>query len=458
MKTAICAIIKDEHRYLKEWIDYHLGIGFSHIYIFEDYGSKSHEYIVKDYTNVTLQTLSDIGIAPEVWNDGKKCKRQDSLYNWALTFYKGKYDWLALIDVDEFFEFEDGYNLERLCTEFSGTNGIYLYWKVMTANGNVKYIDIPVRERFTKVGTHLKGDDAWTLKSFINLNVNENFKMLSCHECEGLVNTMGVTSSRIRCYKKAWLAHYFTKSWEEWLNRFLVRGSLVWGHRKPEEFFEINKDMLPLKKTLMAEYNHRASREKEWRTIMQVSDDMFAVQTSKCGCTTIAYCCLVYNMEVPLGDVHRVAARYKKNGKNKTGKLFSVYRDPLHRWLSFYQDKCVNDNNVSWWAEYKELHGKSIDSVIEETEKSLLNDSPFMQDQHIRRQVDTYPVEDIDIIVPIEHLDAFLESQGITPPPHQNVSKGEKPTLTPEQEARIKKLYAEDYELLKSPKLWKPLK
>ena len=40
-KTAICAILKNEHQYLDEWIRHHLDIGFDEIYLYEDFGSKS---------------------------------------------------------------------------------------------------------------------------------------------------------------------------------------------------------------------------------------------------------------------------------------------------------------------------------------------------------------------------------------------------------------------------------
>lgn len=253
MKAAICAIIKDEHRYLKEWIDYHLGIGFSHIYLFEDYGSKSHEEIVRGNERVTLKTLSDVGIGEERWGDGKACMRQQTLYDFAIKEYKGHVDWLALIDADEFVEFEEGYCLEKLLKEFNDKSGLFLYWKVITASGNVKYEDKPVRERFTKIGPPLDNDTCWQLKSFVNLNVNTN-GMISIHECSGLWNTMGICTPRIVCHRKAWLNHYFTKSWEEWCYRFIKRGESSWGHRQLHDFFRMNPDMLERKYEMMDMY------------------------------------------------------------------------------------------------------------------------------------------------------------------------------------------------------------
>jgi hypothetical protein len=34
--AAICCIVTEEEAYLHEWIDYHLGIGFDHVYIYDN--------------------------------------------------------------------------------------------------------------------------------------------------------------------------------------------------------------------------------------------------------------------------------------------------------------------------------------------------------------------------------------------------------------------------------------
>jgi hypothetical protein len=49
MKTAICVLIKNEHDYLKEWVDYHLNLGIDEIFLFEDYDSLSHSQIINPY-------------------------------------------------------------------------------------------------------------------------------------------------------------------------------------------------------------------------------------------------------------------------------------------------------------------------------------------------------------------------------------------------------------------------
>ena len=45
MKCTICAIIKNEHLFLDEWIGRHLDIGFDSIFFYGDLESDSHKEI-----------------------------------------------------------------------------------------------------------------------------------------------------------------------------------------------------------------------------------------------------------------------------------------------------------------------------------------------------------------------------------------------------------------------------
>jgi hypothetical protein len=65
MKTAICTIIKNEHDYLEELLNYHLNLGIDEIYLYEDNGSLSHSEIVSKYNSVHLLSINTI------FNDGK---------------------------------------------------------------------------------------------------------------------------------------------------------------------------------------------------------------------------------------------------------------------------------------------------------------------------------------------------------------------------------------------------
>lgn len=455
MEIAICALIKDEHRYLKEWIEYYLKMGVTQFYLYEDYGSKPHGEITKDYPEVCLSPLSNLGI-PE-----NKEGRQLEAFQKVIPLLKDKADWCAFFDVDEFMEIDDGVTFEQFLANFNNENGVYVCWEMYGADGHVKAIDANVVDTFTKkCPMPKKSLRGGFVKSIVNLNKNP--RMHSNHHVTEGVNTMGLHTYQVLCTKKARLKHYFTKSWEEWCWRFYERGDVYAFNRRPDEFFESNPDMLHMKDELLAPLEkffykqlHEHTRKKEWEVLLPIADGLHGVVTSKCGCSTLAWCCAEYMGIEHKVQEHNNVRKYRSYGK-VDWKVFSVYRDPVERLVSFYTNKVIDENHNDWLVSLG-MMSCSFDEVLSAVESSLTNDSPFMQDQHIRRQVDTYPVVDIDIIVPLEHLDDFLRENGITPP-HQNVSKGEKPTLTQEQEERIKKLYAADYELLKSPKVWTPSK
>ena len=154
---AICAIIKNEHRFLEEWVEWHLNIGFDAIHLFEDKGSKSHKEICKKYSNVYLRGYEeDEEVQKMLSYEGSY--RQFVLYNWFGDTYKDKYEWVAFIDLDEFFVFSNGYTLDILCEEFSEYSAVTINWKMIGASGNINRPNIGVMQAYTEVVDFLKQD------------------------------------------------------------------------------------------------------------------------------------------------------------------------------------------------------------------------------------------------------------------------------------------------------------
>lgn len=253
MKTAICTLIKNEHKFIKEWVDYHLSIGIDDIYLFEDWGSNSHADIFKDYEHCKVIPLegNTFGIRNtessyiqlQTWTYFlNKCKKDNS------------YDWVLFNDNDEFLMFEEGYNLEKLLSEFEDYPGIHLTWKMYGANGYIKSPKGGVLENYTKPCSDDEKCDkmpTWNHKSFVNIHKAVKFDNL--HIIHGGVDTNFDPKgySTTFCYKKAWLNHYYSKSWEDYVWRMVKRGNLSNNYRTYDRFFDTNKDMLPKKEKLI---------------------------------------------------------------------------------------------------------------------------------------------------------------------------------------------------------------
>lgn len=54
--VSICAIFKNEAKYLKEWIDYHLIVGVDHFYLYNNYSDDNYEKVLKPYIQRQLVT------------------------------------------------------------------------------------------------------------------------------------------------------------------------------------------------------------------------------------------------------------------------------------------------------------------------------------------------------------------------------------------------------------------
>lgn len=247
MKTAICAIIKDEQFYLDEWINFHLSVGFDDIHLYEDFGSKCHLEITSKYELVHLHKPSESEELIEILSIVGS-RRQTVLYDYFAVNNKNKYDWVAFIDLDEFIMFADPYNLHSFLEEYKDETSVLLSWKPMGASGLLKKPD-GVVNNFTKQANFLEVDYKWSYKSIVNLSLYKGMNTL--HEATNSVNTNRNKSKTELLYDKAWINHYFTKSWEEWCTRIFNRGGTLKGHRTIDDFFIANPDMIPLKKELM---------------------------------------------------------------------------------------------------------------------------------------------------------------------------------------------------------------
>jgi hypothetical protein len=237
MTTSICAIIKDEQRFLKEWLDYHFAIGFDSIFLCEDRGSLPHQDIVQNYKNVQLIQYFD---ALDAYGATAGSIRQSNYYNWFLEHNPTNCDYCAFIDIDEFISLNEGVELPDLLNICRNKPGLYLFWLNYNANGNIKRPEGLVRDVYKQTCGLLPCDSNWNYKSIVNMHNTR--KMVTVHQVKGGVNTRGFASNSYTTYYMAHIDHYFTKSFEDWIAR-LKRGDLNEGHRKLEDFTVLNPDL-----------------------------------------------------------------------------------------------------------------------------------------------------------------------------------------------------------------------
>lgn len=268
--SVICAIVKNEQRFIREWAEHYLRIGFDRLYVFEDFGSETHEKEIADYIadgKVVLTNLDRSGVLPR-YKKGTMVQR--NLYRMFLERCKKEElaDWCGFFDMDEFLMFEEGWDLERLEEEFKDTAGLLLSWRLYGANGHLKRPEGGVVESYTKSmpdGSKLDdGSVQWNVKSLVNVHNCNSEKHI--HVFSGCVKTSGgdLFDGNGLCFEKAWLNHYYTKSWEDYLDRIFARGNMQNNFRCLDKFFKCNPDMLKDKEKMVMEQRYRHAASTMW--------------------------------------------------------------------------------------------------------------------------------------------------------------------------------------------------
>ena len=229
----IVMICKNESRYLKEFIDYHLALGFDRIVIGDnnDINGERYENLLKDYIDKGKVILIDLR--------GKQ-GMQKIFYN-NLAHYGIYYEWAAFIDTDEFITFSDtgkaifGNNIKNFLHSRDYVKAYKLNWRIYGDNGNIEYENKPVIERFPEplakdVKFHYDFPENSHVKSILRYDVPVNFTT-NPHgivECNDYYTPKGIPINGGPFYfpleyDVLYVRHYYTKSLEEWCTNKLGR-------------------------------------------------------------------------------------------------------------------------------------------------------------------------------------------------------------------------------------------
>lgn len=237
--TTICLLIKDENEYINEWLQWHIGIGFEHFYIYDN-GSKIpiKKSVFEQYSQFC--TLID-------FSSGYSCLQPDC-YNHALQKYGSTTKWMAFIDTDEFIRTIDGRDINSFLRDYEQFDGLYVKWIMYNASGQWHKNNRPQRERFT----HISDYDKWKPcgKSIIQPS---KVKAMGTHFPSGIIGQYKIVDSCKKLMRtgmeqfspedKIVIDHYFTRSFEEWQEK-AKRGSCdPRVKRDYTEFYLYNPEM-----------------------------------------------------------------------------------------------------------------------------------------------------------------------------------------------------------------------
>ena len=295
MTSCILTVIKDEHLYLDEWLQYHLGIGVDHIFVIEDINSSSHQQIIDKYGD-QVSLINAFSVLTEEERQLVADNRAKNLPGGQKTFLRAglrylkehfDYDWCFVIDDDEFITFDQNQDLNRIFSLYKDYDAFIMSWKCYGANGLINkpdYSKAGVIDTYTEpvkghVPTVLRETDK---KTCYNMKKYRDEFWYSNHVPRDICNFCNTDFQKDKdniTYTNVFIRHYITRSWEEYVWKKKTRGYFYGRIRTLDNFFIMNPDMAYLKQTLKAQledetlvvmpYCQRGSQGNEIRLMLK---------------------------------------------------------------------------------------------------------------------------------------------------------------------------------------------
>ena len=261
---------KNENLYIKEFVDYYLKLGIDHIFIYDD-NEPNTEKISNVFNN---SYKSHITIYDNIIN--KTLKDQSQVYTLCYNNNKNVFDWIFMIDIDEYLIIKNNTLKNYLSNEvFEKCDFVKIHWVVPTDNDILHYDNRTLLERFkgpymndTHVKTFVKGKIEG-LKFDIHSPVLSPFNNISCDNNGEKYNNTNVFFNDVFDinYDKAYIIHFKYKSTEEYINKY-KRGYRNWFgpnflSMRIEEYFLDNKITLEKIEYIEKELKLDLSKYKE---------------------------------------------------------------------------------------------------------------------------------------------------------------------------------------------------
>lgn len=218
---AIAAIIKNEGKYIEEWIRYHIAVGVQKFYLYDN-GST-------DNTKEVLDKYIEAGIVELTYYPG--VAKQLPAYNDAIKRHRSECKYIAFIDADEFLFSCDKQknvcqNILDLMGKYPSAGGLAINWRMFGSSGfESKPVCGGVLDNFLYRAVE-DGRGNACIKTVVNPRKVFRFKHVhyptyiygvhSIDEDGAIVEGWKHTKKNIKTVR---INHYFTKSKEEWIER-----------------------------------------------------------------------------------------------------------------------------------------------------------------------------------------------------------------------------------------------
>lgn len=268
LKTALVCIANSEERYIGEWTDYHLKLGFSDIFIFQN------NWRVDESAFRGIKRCSALERGERVLDIDRKrvhlCigdgdRVQERCYDRFIREFHKNYDFGCFFDVDEFLCLKKHDNVSDFLSEYIEYKAVGINWRLFGNSGltEVNDSDYSLVGRFVRCGSKLNRH----IKTCINFKLSKSeLQFRSNPHFVGYVDNGKPSDVTISADKKNYvtgpfngtddlmdvqLNHYYCKTDEEFIDNKIPKSrcdiprsmrSRMQGNYYPRDFDSHNEN------------------------------------------------------------------------------------------------------------------------------------------------------------------------------------------------------------------------
>ena len=133
-KVGVCLIVKDEARYMVEWIAHYLSLGFDHILVYDNASSDETYRVVESIAR------REGSVRLFAWPDVEGVVPQAAAYGHALGL--ADCEWLAYFDADELLVLKQHGCIQDFLRRYPDDAGaVAINWMLFGSSGHREYVD-----------------------------------------------------------------------------------------------------------------------------------------------------------------------------------------------------------------------------------------------------------------------------------------------------------------------------
>lgn len=253
MQVVVCAMAKNEHLYINDFVNHYVKLGFDKIYLFDN-DDQNSPYIGNYIKNKEKVEIIDIR------GQARECLQHD-IYTMFYNTYK--FDWCLFVDIDEFLFGIGNIHMYLSQYKFRNVKQIRIKWRLFGDDNLIERdMSKPVYQVFKNVikvtrdrslvdKGNLENQGKAIVRGGLPNVVMRSPHFASFHKRDNVIPS--VLPSGKPCWAKVvitqdysretiYLNHYMTKSLSEFVNQKLNRNDAVFNQKlKMDYYWRINE-------------------------------------------------------------------------------------------------------------------------------------------------------------------------------------------------------------------------